>query len=211
MRYLSALISCALVFLAPLAGAPDRLAHPSPWIGFVAMAIVLLSQPTISTGVMFTDAKDRGSALGIYIAHIASQLAAVVQFGYRPELRPPGVSTTIAVGLAAVVGGLWLRLWAIRTLGRFFTSTVMVQTGQTVVVTGPYRVLRHPSYTGALVTAVGVTIALASPVGATLCLVLGIPAYVYRIAVEEATLSAQLGDLYRSYQTRTWRLVPWMY
>jgi len=62
MRVLSVLISCALVFLAPLVGAPDRLRHPSPWLGFVAMAIVLLSQPALPARRMFTDAKDRGTA-----------------------------------------------------------------------------------------------------------------------------------------------------
>jgi len=87
----------------------------------------------------------------------------------------------------------------------------MVQTGQTVIESGPYRVLRHPSYTGALVIALGVTIALASPVGAALCLVVGIPAYLYRIAVEERTLSSQLGEPYRAYRTRTSRLIPWIY
>ena len=211
MRVFSVLISCALVFLAPLAGAPARLLHPSPWLGFVAFAIILLSQPALPAGRMFTDAKDRGTALGIYVAQGLSPLAAILQFGYRTEFHPTAVSLAVGVGLAAIVGGLGLRLWAIRTLGRFFTSTVMVQSGQTVVEAGPYRVLRHPSYTGALVTTLGVTITLASPLGVALCLLLGIPAYLYRISVEEAALTAQLGEPYRSYRTRTSRLIPWIY
>jgi len=53
------------------------------------------------------------------------------------------------LGVAVMASGLVIRAWAIVLLGRFFTNDVRVHPGQTVVDTGPYRWVRHPSYTGA--------------------------------------------------------------
>ena len=53
-------------------------------------------------------------------------------------------------GLAVFAAGLALRAWAVRELGRFFKFTVVVQADHQVVDTGPYRLIRHPSYTGLL-------------------------------------------------------------
>jgi protein-S-isoprenylcysteine O-methyltransferase len=207
-RALKALALGALIYLLPLLVVRDRLALPGPWMALTAMAIIQLSQPAISAGTMVRDRTDRGSALGIYLAMIVGQLAAVFEFGFRNPSPPTFFAAWTGAGFIAIVAGLSLRLWAIRTLGRFFTSTVMVQDGQTVVRTGPYRVLRHPSYTGALLVSLGVTIVLASPLGAALTLVLCTPAYLYRIAVEERTLVKELCDPYRAYRQDTWRLIP---
>ena len=137
---------------------------------------------------------DRFSALGIFLGQIGGQVATVVQFGYRGTLRPAPLSSWVLAILALAVGGLVLRLWPIRTLGRFFTSTVQVAPDQKVVETGPYRLLRHPSYRGALVTACGVVLTMLSPLGIALVLLLALPAYLHRIVVEEVALVEGLGD-----------------
>ena len=115
------------------------------------------------------------------------------------------------MGAFLAAAGLCLRLWSIRTLGRFFTGTVQVVPDQQVVDDGPYRVLRHPSYTGALLTALGIALAFGSALGAVATLALGIPAYIHRITIEERALLAELGDAYRAYRERTWRLLPFVY
>jgi protein-S-isoprenylcysteine O-methyltransferase len=106
--------------------------------------------------------------------------------------------------------GLALRLWAIRTLGEFFTSTVRVREGQRILSNGPYRVVRHPSYTGTLLTLTGIALALGSMIGLLMIVCVNVPAYLYRIRVEEDALLAGLGRDYARYRETTWRLVPYM-
>jgi len=96
-------------------------------------------------------------------------------------------------------------------LGRFFTYDVAVQPGQTVVEAGPYRYIRHPSYTGGLITLAGVGLALGNWAGLLLLLACMGVAYAYRIFVEEAALVAALGQPYRDYMQRTKRLVPFLF
>lgn len=113
-------------------------------------------------------------------------------------------------GILVALAGIGLRLWAIRVLGRFFTSVIAVSPDQQVVDHGPYRLIRHPSYTGALITVLGAALCLAN----WLSLAAIVPvflAYSYRIRVEESSLEGQLGHAYSDYRQRTKRLVPFIY
>jgi protein-S-isoprenylcysteine O-methyltransferase Ste14 len=95
-------------------------------------------------------------------------------------------------------------------LGRYFTFQVDVHTGQTVIETGPYRYIRHPSYSGALITVFGLGLALgnwASILALLACVLIG---YAYRIRVEEAALVTALGQPYSEYMSRTARLIPFL-
>jgi protein-S-isoprenylcysteine O-methyltransferase Ste14 len=114
------------------------------------------------------------------------------------------------LGLVLMAGGIALRFTAVIVLGRYFTPVVMVGRGQRVVDTGPYRWVRHPSYTGSLLTIAGVLLAMTNWL-ALLALLPVIAGLLYRIRVEEQALSEQLGDAYRSYMRRTKRLVPFLY
>jgi protein-S-isoprenylcysteine O-methyltransferase len=109
------------------------------------------------------------------------------------------------------VTGLALRWWAIVHLGRFFTVDVAIADDHRVVATGPYRFVRHPSYTGAIVAFVGYGICLGNRVS---LLALAVPvtlAFLQRIKVEEAALHAALGDAYGDYAQRTRALLPFVY
>jgi protein-S-isoprenylcysteine O-methyltransferase Ste14 len=87
--------------------------------------------------------------------------------------------------------------------------TIRVHAGQTVIEVGPYRYIRHPSYTGALITLVG--LALGNWAGLLALLDCMGAAYAYRISVEEAALVAALGEPYKEYMRRTRRLVPFLF
>ena len=76
---------------------------------------------------------------------------------------------------------------------------------------GPYRWLRHPSYTGGFLTAIGLPLALGTPVGFVVTLGACLIAYVYRIRIEEAALISKFGASYQEYSRRTWRLIPGVY
>lgn len=120
----------------------------------------------------------------------------------------PGAIWFRSVGLVIVWLGLALRIWAIRTLGASFRMTVEVDQSQPVVTAGPYRWVRHPSYTGLLVITVGFGIAYASWLFLVLCAVLPLLALLRRIKVEESEMVRVLGEPYSAYAAQTKRLVP---
>jgi protein-S-isoprenylcysteine O-methyltransferase Ste14 len=120
----------------------------------------------------------------------------------------PGAIWFRLVGLIIVWLGLALRVWAITTLGAAFRMTVEVEQSQTVVTKGPYRWVRHPSYTGLLLITLGFGVAFASWLFLALCAVLPSLALLRRIKVEESEMVRVLGEPYRAYSAHTRRLVP---
>ena len=118
-----------------------------------------------------------------------------------------GTWAPVALGLSIVAAGA-ARIWAVVTLGRFFKITVTIQPDHQVVETGPYRRLRHPSYTGLLLILAGVGVAFGNWLSLLALVALPLVGILIRIRVEEAALLAALGDSYASYSARTDRLIP---
>jgi protein-S-isoprenylcysteine O-methyltransferase Ste14 len=107
--------------------------------------------------------------------------------------------------------GMALRLYSISLLGRYFTFEVAVHADQPVIEAGPYRYIRHPSYTGALITVTGLGLSLGNWAGLIALLGCMIAAYSYRIPIEESALVAVLGEPYEKYTRRTHRLIPYIF
>jgi len=114
-------------------------------------------------------------------------------------------------GIVLMLAGMAFRFYSMSLLGRFFTYQVAVHPGQTVVESGPYRCIRHPSYTGGLITLAGLGLARGNWAGLLEILICTGTGYAYRMYVEEAALLAALGDPYREYMRRTRRLVPFLF
>lgn len=112
------------------------------------------------------------------------------------------------LGSAVGVAGVAVRWWAIRSLGAHFTRHLQVAAEHELVVEGPYRHLRHPSYTGAILMLAGVGVGLGNVFSLAACLVLPTIGYVQRIPREEALLRRDLGEPYAEYASHTRRLVP---
>jgi protein-S-isoprenylcysteine O-methyltransferase len=115
------------------------------------------------------------------------------------------------VGICLMLLGIALRWYSAAVLGRYFTFDVAIQSGQVLVEAGPYRYIRHPSYSGALLTLLGFGLALGNWAGLAAALSCMWFAYAYRIPVEEAALASALGEAYKQYMKRTWRLVPFLF
>jgi protein-S-isoprenylcysteine O-methyltransferase Ste14 len=114
-------------------------------------------------------------------------------------------------GICFMLMGVALRWYSAAVLGKYFTFDVAIQGGQTLIEAGPYRYVRHPSYGGALLSLLGFGLALGNWAGLSAALsCLGF-AYFYRIPIEEQALSSALGDVYKQYMNRTWRLVPFLF
>ena len=107
--------------------------------------------------------------------------------------------------------GIALRWWSIVTLGRFFTVDVQIAPDQELVERGPFRWVRHPSYTGVLLAFVGFALSLANFMSLLVILIPISAAFVRRMNVEEQALTRALGDRYLNYMGRTKRLVPGVY
>jgi protein-S-isoprenylcysteine O-methyltransferase Ste14 len=154
-------------------------------------------------------ASDRGTKwilVGALVAGVALALV-VARNDVGPGLPGSGWALVVA-GVAVMSAGIVLRLWAIAVLGRFFRVVVIVQEGHRVISDGPYRVIRHPAYTGLLLVAAGYGVALGSLLGLVCAVVIPFLGMLPRILVEEAELERGLGDDYRRYEQETWRLVP---
>ncbi|HEY0702191.1 MAG TPA: isoprenylcysteine carboxylmethyltransferase family protein [Candidatus Acidoferrales bacterium] len=155
--------------------------------------------------------RDRGSFFFL-VAMVWVGIALDVSISFqRPQTEIPWMRTEIFfLGIALMWAGLGFRYYAMRVLGKYFTFNVAVHAGQTVVETGPYKYIRHPSYTGALITLTGFGLAFANWGGLLALMVCTGIGYAYRVRVEEAALVAALGEPYRNYMARTWRFVPYV-
>lgn len=116
----------------------------------------------------------------------------------------------VGLGFVLILAGWGLRVWAQHELGRYFTGEVAVQRDHRVIQTGPYRWMRHPAYTGGVLSAVGFGLVLSTWLGALISGAMLIWAYAVRVPREEALLAQQLGDEYRDYMARTKRFVPFL-
>ncbi len=123
------------------------------------------------------------------------------------SLPGPGWWPLVA-GIAVFAAGLGLRARAVQELGRFFKFTVVVQAGHRVIDTGPYARIRHPSYTGLLMASLGLGVGLGTWLSIPACVIPPLIAFSVRLVHEERVLASELGEPYRSYMRRTWRLVP---
>ncbi len=113
-------------------------------------------------------------------------------------------------GIALMVLGIFLRQWSISLLGGFFSALISVQEGQTIIRKGPYRYVRHPSYTGAIMIFTGIGLAILSWGAVLVLLLASCIVYGYRIKVEEKALVAKFGEEYRAYIEETKMLIPFM-
>jgi protein-S-isoprenylcysteine O-methyltransferase len=154
---------------------------------------------------------DRGSLIVLVVMLTISLTGAWYAAAALPFARIVPVHFQLfLIGLALIWAGMALRIWAILVLGRFFRTTVFVQAEHKLVETGPYRLLRHPSYTGTLLSLLGIGLALGNWIAVALLTLGPLPAYSYRIAVEERALRARFGPQYEAFARDRWRLIPFL-
>ena len=147
-----------------------------------------------------------------YFVLLPALLAAVVAaevLGRRGRLLwPGGLVWPVVAGLTLVAAGIGLRAWSIVTLGRFFQYQIKVQPGHQVVTGGPYRYVRHPSYTGIAMVLAGIALASGDVWSLLAVAVLGGAGLAVRIRAEERQLTQALGGEYERFAAGRKRLVP---
>lgn len=158
------------------------------------------------------NARDGGSLRLISLLWVIGIILNIFLSFRLPQAKiPENKHSVFFVGICLMLFGIMFRWYSASLLGKYFTFDVATHSNQTVIEKGPYRYIRHPSYSGALLSLVGFGLALGNWAGLAAGLIcLGI-AYAYRIPVEEQALASALGEPYRQYLKRTWRLVPFVY
>jgi protein-S-isoprenylcysteine O-methyltransferase Ste14 len=176
-------------------------------VGFVLTGVALFSGGNLSPG----EREDKGNrwvlaAFGV----IGLLLAYLPAYTDRTDVWTLDGDAIRWLGVVLFAAGGALRIWPVFVLGRRFSGLVAIQSGHTLVTSGVYGVIRHPSYLGLLVNSLGWALAFRSGVGVLLT-ALTIPPLVARIRAEERLLHTQFGDEYDAYRSRTSRLLPGIY
>lgn len=149
---------------------------------------------------------DRGTGL-MFATAMAVAISASAWSLARADRRPLPRNRLFAAGISSTWAGLLLNRWARRTLGAQYRPMVTIVEGHDVVVSGPYRWVRHPMYLGGLLTCVGVGTAMGTPL-TTIVWLLPPIGLMRRLVVEERVLIDSLGDRYSDYAATRRRLLP---
>jgi protein-S-isoprenylcysteine O-methyltransferase Ste14 len=128
-----------------------------------------------------------------------------------PSATITGGVWTFSIGVLIGWFGLLLRWWSFVTLGKCFTVILQTSDDQPVIERGPYRLLRHPSYTGLLLALLGCGLIVENWFGTASSVSVVLAALVYRIRIEERALNLALGDRYADFSAGRARLVPFVW
>jgi protein-S-isoprenylcysteine O-methyltransferase Ste14 len=183
------------------------LAIASVWVtSEIVIARLRRSDPSSSTG------HDRRSLQILQLATMIGPFLGAVLVNVRAAMMPAAIRPyAYWGGLALIVIGMAIRWTAIGTLKRYFTVDVAIAKDHKVIDHGLYAIVRHPSYSGSLLSFIGLGFAFLNWLSLAVCVACATAGFAYRIAVEERALIEALGDDYRSYAARTKRLIPGLF
>jgi protein-S-isoprenylcysteine O-methyltransferase len=184
---------------------------PSPMLlGMVYLAseIILSIMKRSREGAASRDAHTHGL---MWLVISLSIVAGVFLAGNSAATVLPHHHFFAISGLVLFGAGLVLRWVSIIQLGRFFTVNVAIAADHRLIESGPYRFVRHPSYTGSLLAFLGFALSLGNWLSVLVIMIPITIVFLYRINVEERALTSALGDTYISYSGRTKRLLPLLY
>jgi protein-S-isoprenylcysteine O-methyltransferase Ste14 len=157
------------------------------------------------------DSKDSGS-MNVMLAGtgVATFIAYPLAFVGAWSFPKSWHLALFVAGVLMVFLGSVLRRYCWRTLGEYFTGDVRVKPDQPVIESGPYRLVRHPSYTAGMMMYIGTGLALGSWLSLALLTIATIATYSYRVVVEERALLETIGEPYGAYMKERKRFIPYV-
>jgi len=196
--------------LLPLSGKPDLiLQYKNITIMLVIFAVWATQPPISKKETVENKNRDKFSVLLIIIMSILSVSASTIDWAYFRNAYDNLLLSI--VGLFIIATGIIFRIWAIHTLGKHFTATVQIKQDHQLITSGPYSIVRHPSYLGAMWAMVGTSVFLNSIIGIIISVVCMFYAYYIRITTEERALSDLFGKEYSEYQKKVKKLIPFIW
>ncbi len=209
-KIINTLLFVALAYVAPLLGKPMLMLHYKALLLMAGAAVIFLTQPVLGMEEARAEHKrDRNTVFLILALSLASAAIPVADWAYWHGDRHH--LPAVLAGLALMVTGIGLRIWSIQALGASFTPTVQIRQEQHLVQSGPYRLVRHPSYLGAFLALLGGAVLVESWMGVALCCCFMGLAYYIRIGLEEKALLEAFGERYVLYQQKTFRFIPFIW
>lgn len=205
------LLFIALGVVLPLIGRPAALLDSRIILLIIASALVFFTQPAPRPEEAKAQAgTDQHSFWWITAMSLLSLHVPLIEWAYFHDMKT-WYAWSFPLGVGILLFSIVFRIWAIRTLGRYFTATVQIVDNHEVIQTGPYAWVRHPSYTGAYLSYIGTGVMLEAWLGLIVAaLAMGI-AYYQRITAEEKALRDHFGTAYTDYSLKTKRLIPFVF
>ena len=181
-----------------------------------SVAVALFAIWFVSEGLILRPARDRSGGdvdrrtLAVLAASnlVLPWLSIALYFlgvGNAPFPAPIKV-----IGVVVMVCGFCIRWAGMWTLRKFFSANVAVQSDHRLVIAGPYRIVRHPGYFGGWLAFVGLGFALGNVIAIVLLTVCTVPAFLFRIQVEEQALAGAFPD-YQAYAAKVKRFFPFVW
>src|SRR3984957_1651363 len=186
-KIIQASLICGLILAVLGLVWPAALNLPQLWFVVFVSVLANVFQPSYQPFESSRTPEDRGTARQILWTVYVTQILAVTELVYRRRVSLP-LNWVTTISAIMIAFGLILRIWAVVSLGRWFTWNVTVQPGQVLVTHGPYRVIRHPGYIGAWLVFVGSCVLLRSYVAALVASMLLLMAFLRRIRHEESLM-----------------------
>ena len=210
-KFLLASISNIVMIVLPLLGKPSLIFHYKIILIIVGSICMWLTQPPVTVKET-TDKKssDKSSVILILFMSFISVVAPVIDWAYF-KTEQDSFSVITLIGICFIVIGISFRAWAVNRLGKFFTATVQIKEDHNLITSGPYTIVRHPSYSGAFMAIVAGGIVLESVIGFVISVIAMSIAYYVRIGIEEKELIACFGNDYIQYKKRTKMIIPYVW
>jgi protein-S-isoprenylcysteine O-methyltransferase Ste14 len=190
--------------------------HPTAYLAVFGVVVTIWIASEVVGGIIVPSRRREGgpvqqrqkrlNVLGL-LGYDAVIVSSVLLAAFGVTILP---NWAYFVGIALILLGVSVRQWAIAVLGRYFSHVIGIQHDQKVVQSGPYRLVRHPSYTGILLILIGIAFVFQTWAGVLVALTAFGLAWGYRMLVEERFLARELGDSYAEYARRTKRLLPFL-
>jgi len=210
-KVIASLLVIGIVNVLPLIGKPELMLNYKFFIVILEGLLLWMTQPKLNVNEAVNHkSTDKFSVFFILLSSTVSVMIAEIEWSYFQNPLQSNNLLTI-VGVLLIVGGVALRIWSIVSLGKHFTTTVTVHTEHQLIESGPYSIIRHPSYTGAFLAISGVSFLLNSVYSIFITIFLMLLAYYIRIESEEKLLKDYFGEKYSIYARNKKRLFPYVW
>jgi protein-S-isoprenylcysteine O-methyltransferase len=179
------------------------------WVTYAAFFAVGMWAASREREMAKGENRDRGSKGVVYVFSFLGMGSAFLLAWYVPQARIALPALPVfATGIVLVWAGVALYIWAVQTLGTSFRTSVTLLDGQRLITRGPYRILRHPAYTGGILIFAGIGLDIGNWLSFAAMTLAAVTAYAVRIRVEEKALRERFGAEFEANKKRTWAVIP---